>query len=103
MVWVNPPNRVNYTVIPRIRNVQSRESFRCSTLRVPKCSTTIAVAGFRNNLNTANLKGRAVLCPLALSIITSEAHAVTRPGCKCLLQLRLKMCAFTLCFFRWSL
>jgi len=39
MVWVNPPNRVNYTVIPRIRNVQSRESFRCSTLRVPKCST----------------------------------------------------------------
>jgi len=25
-------------------------------------STTIAVAGFRNNLNTANLRGRAVLC-----------------------------------------
>jgi len=100
MVWVNPPNRVNYTVIPRIRNVQSRESFRCSTLRVPKCSTTIAVAGFRNNLNTARADGSL---PAALSIITSEAHAVTRPGCKCFLQLPLKMCAFTLCFFRWSL
>lgn len=25
MVWVNPPNRVNYTVIPRIRNVHSRK------------------------------------------------------------------------------
>ncbi|PYK27515.1 MAG: hypothetical protein DME59_04550 [Verrucomicrobia bacterium] len=24
MVWVNPPNRVNYTVIRRVRNVDSR-------------------------------------------------------------------------------
>jgi hypothetical protein len=25
MVWVNPPNRVNYTVITHIRNVHSRK------------------------------------------------------------------------------
>ena len=41
--------------------------------------------------------------PAALRIIISEAHEMMRFGRRCFLQLRLKMCAFTLCFFRWSL
>jgi hypothetical protein len=33
MVWVNPPNRVNYTVISRVRNVRRYASPKCSTNR----------------------------------------------------------------------
>jgi hypothetical protein len=33
MVWVNPPNRVNYTVIRRVRNVRRYASPKCSTNR----------------------------------------------------------------------
>src|SRR6266496_521805 len=33
LVWVNPPNRVNYTVIRRVRNVRRYASPKCSTNR----------------------------------------------------------------------
>src|SRR5580765_2152979 len=33
LVWVNPPNRVNYTVIRRVRNVRRHASPKCSTNR----------------------------------------------------------------------
>jgi hypothetical protein len=36
MVWVNPPNRVNYTVISRVRNVRRHASLKCSTDRDSK-------------------------------------------------------------------
>jgi len=34
MVWVNPPNRVNYTVIRHLRNVRRYASPKCSTTNV---------------------------------------------------------------------
>jgi hypothetical protein len=33
LVWVNPPNRVKYTVIRRVRNVRRYASPKCSTNR----------------------------------------------------------------------
>jgi hypothetical protein len=33
MVWVNPPNRFNYTVISRVRNVRRFASPKCSTAK----------------------------------------------------------------------
>jgi len=36
LVWVNPPNRVNYTVISRVRNVRRYASPKCSTNRDSK-------------------------------------------------------------------
>jgi hypothetical protein len=36
LVWVNPPNRVNYTVIRRVRNVRRYASPKCSTKRDSK-------------------------------------------------------------------
>jgi len=36
MVWVNPPNRVNYTVIRCVRNVRRYASPKCSTNREGK-------------------------------------------------------------------
>jgi hypothetical protein len=36
LVWVNPPNRVNYTVIKRVRNVRRYASPKCSTNRDSK-------------------------------------------------------------------
>src|SRR6476469_5481810 len=37
LVWVDPPNRVNYTVIRRIRNVRRHASAKCSTNCDGKC------------------------------------------------------------------
>jgi hypothetical protein len=36
LVWVNPPNRVKYTVIRRVRNVRRYASPKCSTNRDSK-------------------------------------------------------------------
>jgi hypothetical protein len=46
MVWVNPPNRVNYTVITRLRNVHSRKlsEFDATHLQNVQPTTTIKVA-----------------------------------------------------------
>jgi hypothetical protein len=36
MVWVNPPNRLNYTVINPVRNVHSRNLFEFDASRLQK-------------------------------------------------------------------
>ena len=65
MVWVNPPNRVNYTGISRVRNVRRYAS--------PKCSTAIALRCFEKNERWYNQNRSAA------RYITSGAHKVTRP------------------------
>src|SRR4029077_12923252 len=51
MVWVNPPNRVNYTVIMRVRNVHSRNlsEFDAAHLQNVQPPATVNVAEKSNS------------------------------------------------------
>jgi len=77
MVWVNPPNRVNYTGISRVRNVHSRNLSEFDVTRLqnvqPRSHWTVS-----KRLNIAKLKtGRAGSpLPAARRITTSGAHGV---------------------------
>jgi hypothetical protein len=55
MVWVNPPNRVNYTVIRRVRNVRRYASPKCSTNRDGKRRGKIQFPS-SNHQGKSNLK-----------------------------------------------
>jgi hypothetical protein len=52
MVWVNPPNRVNYTVINPVRNVHSRmlSEFDATRLQNVQPTASVKVA----EISTAN-------------------------------------------------
>jgi hypothetical protein len=54
LVWVNPPNRVNYTVIRRVRNVRRYASPKCSTNRDSKRRG-------RNPISSSNHQGKSEL------------------------------------------
>src|SRR5213076_652204 len=43
LVWVNPPNRLNYTVIRHIRNVRRYASTKCSIAIIPPLAAILVV------------------------------------------------------------
>jgi hypothetical protein len=55
LVWVNPPNRVNYTVIGRVRNVRRYASPKCSTNRDSKRRGTSPISS-SNHQGKSDLK-----------------------------------------------
>jgi hypothetical protein len=62
MVWVNPPNRVNYTVIRRVRNVDSRKlsEFDATHLKNVQLTATVKVAEIpTSNPNRQKLQAHA--------------------------------------------
>jgi hypothetical protein len=55
LVWVNPPNRIKYTVIRRVRNVRRYVSLKCSTNRDGKRRDKFQISSFKHQ-GTSNLE-----------------------------------------------
>jgi hypothetical protein len=65
MVWVNPPNRFNYTVIGGVRNLRRYAS--------PKCSTAKLIALLRTNVLRAFTLGKqSIACADFYSAVATE-------------------------------
>jgi len=68
LVWVNPPNRVNYTVIRRVRNVRRYASPKCSTNRDCKRRGKVQFPS-ANHQGKSDLKGLNLQTRDALEIL----------------------------------
>jgi hypothetical protein len=66
LVWVNPPNRVKYTVITLVRNVRRYASAKCSTNRDGKRRGTVQFPSSnhygKSDLKSLNIQTREHPC-----------------------------------------